>query len=75
MVGADVGEGLAGGDASCACVIERESGVQVAELHGRVSPERFAQLLYALARWYYSAWLAVERNNHDHSTPHQYLAP
>ena len=68
MVGADVGEGLAGGDASCACVIERESGTQVAELHGRVPPERFAQLLYALGRWYNSAQLAVERNNHGHST-------
>lgn len=67
-IGADVGEGLAGGDASCAIVIERRSGEQVAELHGRLSPDRFAHLLDALGRWYRRAELAVERNNHGHST-------
>ncbi len=68
VIGADVGEGLAGGDASCAIVLERRSGEQVAELHGRVPPERFAHLLDALGRWYRRALLAVERNNHGHST-------
>ena len=53
--------------ASCAIVLERESGEQVAELHGRVPPERFAQLLHALAWHYRRAMLAVERNNHGHS--------
>jgi hypothetical protein len=67
VIGADVGEGLAGGDASCAIVLDRESGEQVAELHGRVSPERFAYLLHALAWHYRRAMLAVERNNHGHS--------
>jgi len=67
VVGADVGEGLEGGDASCAIVLDRESGEQVAELHGRVSPERFAQLLNAFGWYYRKATLAVERNNHGHS--------
>jgi len=49
-------------------VLERRSGRQVAELHGRVPPERFALLLNALGRWYNRALLAVERNNHGHST-------
>ena len=66
-IGADVGEGLAGGDASCAIVLERRSGEQVAELHGRVPPDRFGHLLDALGRWYKRAQLAVERNNHGHS--------
>jgi len=67
VIGADVGEGLADGDASCAIVLERESGEQVAELHGRVPPERFAHLLHALGWHYRRAVLAVERNNHGHS--------
>jgi hypothetical protein len=67
VIGADVGEGLENGDASCAIVLDRESGEQVAELHGRVPPERFAQLLHALAWHYRRAKLAVERNNHGHS--------
>ena len=67
VIGADVGEGLQDGDASCAIVLDRESGEQVAELHGRVPPERFAHLLHALAWHYRRAKLAVERNNHGHS--------
>ena len=66
-IGADVGEGLADGDASCAIVLDHESGEQVAELHGRVPPERFAHLLNALAWHYRRARVAVERNNHGHS--------
>ena len=68
VIGADVGEGLAGGDASAACVLDRNSGAQAAELHGRVAPDRFAQQLNLLGRWYNRALLAVERNNHGHST-------
>ena len=67
-IGADVGEGLASGDASCACVLDRETGEQVAELHGRVPPDRFGHLVDALGRFYGLAMLAVERNNHGHST-------
>jgi len=67
VIGADVGEGLVDGDASCAIALDRESGEQVAELHGRISPERFAHLLNALAWHYQRATLAVERNNHGHS--------
>jgi hypothetical protein len=68
VIGADVGEGLTGGDASCACVLDRESGEQVVELHGRIAPDRFGHLLDALGRFYNLATIAVERNNHGHST-------
>jgi hypothetical protein len=67
FIGADVGEGLAHGDASAAYVLEKETGEQVAELHGRVAPGRFAKLLAALGRWYNRAELGVERNNHGHT--------
>jgi hypothetical protein len=68
VIGADVGEGLAAGDPSCACVLDRETGEEVAELHGRVPPERFGHLLDALGRLHNLATVAVERNNHGHST-------
>jgi hypothetical protein len=68
VIGADVGEGLAHGDASAACVLDRETGEQVAELHGRIAPGRFASLLAALGRLYLEAELAVESNNHGHAT-------
>jgi len=67
-IGADVGEGLANGDASAAVVVNRRSGRQAAELHGRIPPERFAHLLDCLGRWYHKCLVAVERNNHGHST-------
>jgi len=48
-------------------VLDRESGEQVAELHGRIAPGRFASLLAALGRLYLEAELAVESNNHGHA--------
>ena len=67
VIGADVAEGLAHGDASAACVLDAETGEQVAELHGRIPPGRFARLLDALGRLYHHAELGVERNNHGHT--------
>jgi hypothetical protein len=68
VIGADVGEGLADGDASCAIVLDRRTGEQVAELYGRVPPAQFGEMLNALGYYYGRAELAVERNNHGHST-------
>jgi len=64
VIGADVGEGLAHGDPSAACVLDRATGEQVGELHGRIAPGRFARLLAALGRLYRGAEIAVESNNH-----------
>jgi hypothetical protein len=68
VIGADVAEGLQNGDASSADVLDWESGEQVAQLHGRIRPERFAYLLAALGYNYNNALLGVERENHGHST-------
>jgi hypothetical protein len=64
VIGADPAGGGIEGDYSCGEVIERESGVQCAELHGHWRPWEFANKLVALGKEYNMALLAVERNNH-----------
>ena len=68
IVGADVAEGIEGGDFSCADVIEHLSGRQVAQWHGRIDPDRFGLTLAALGRLYNDALVVVERNNHGLTT-------
>ncbi len=67
IIGADVAEGLDTGDYDCATVGDRQTHVEVAELHGRWDPEVFALLLNWLGRYYLNALVAVERNNHGHA--------
>lgn len=62
VIGADVSEGLAGGDYSCAQVISRKSFKQVAVWHGLQDPAEFGRTLLYLGFFYFSALLAVERN-------------
>ncbi len=64
VVGADPAEGLARGDYSAAIVIDSETGLDVAELHGHFPPAEFAACLNDLGYWFNTALLAVERNNH-----------
>lgn len=64
IVGADVAEGLEKGDFSCAYVINHQTGEQVAEWHGKIDPDMFARVLYAIGIKYNTAFLAPERNNH-----------
>jgi hypothetical protein len=68
IVGADVAEGIEGGDFSCADVVEHLSGRQVAQWHGRIDPDRFGITLAALGYRYNDALVAVERNNHGLTT-------
>jgi hypothetical protein len=67
VIGVDVAEGLPDGDASCAVVLDRESGEQAAELHGRWPVHVFAKRLDELGRLYNDALVGVERNNHGHT--------
>lgn len=69
-IGADVAEGLEGGNYSAAVVLDRRTGQQVAELHGHWRPDVFARLLIGLAARYGTPYLAVEANNHGHTTLH-----
>jgi len=67
LIAVDVAEGTAQGDLDAACVYDRATWEQVAELHGRWPLEVYAAKLDALGRRYGNALLAVERNNHGHA--------
>ncbi len=67
IVGADPAGGGADGDFSCAQVIERETGLQCAELHGHFPLRVFGQKLVEMANRFNQALLVVERNNHGHA--------
>jgi hypothetical protein len=71
VIGADVAEGLAHGDYSCADVLIVPSGRQVAQWHGHIGPDLYGDLLCHLGYFYGAlrpALIGVEANNHGHTT-------
>jgi hypothetical protein len=52
------------GDYACAEAIDRESGMQCAELHGHYPVRELARRVMELGKQYNTALVAVERNNH-----------
>lgn len=68
IVGGDVAGGGPRGNESVGSALDAVSCEQVAVLRGRWKPETFAIHLAALAHRFNDAMLAVERNNHGHST-------
>lgn len=66
-IGADVAEGLASGDFSCALVGSDEFDV-VAMWHGHIDPDLYGVELVKLARYFNDAYLGVENNNHGLTT-------
>ena len=58
-IGADVATGR-GVDYSCAYVVDLHSMQLAAEFHGKLDPDKFAEQLHFLGRWYGTALLAVE---------------
>jgi hypothetical protein len=67
VIGADPAEGNPTSDDSALCVLDRESGDQVAELAGKLEPSVFASYTQRLALWFHRAKVLVERNNHGHA--------
>lgn len=67
IVGVDPAGGGTDGDYSCVQVIEVESGLQCAELHGHFNPQDLAARVALLAQGYNNALVAVERNNHGYA--------
>jgi hypothetical protein len=64
IIGADVSEGIEGGDYSSAVVWNRVSGEEVAFYRGLISPDRFGVLLNKWGREYNNALMDPESNNH-----------
>jgi len=68
VIGADTAEGLEHGDFSSAHVIKVSTGEVVAHWHGHHPPDEFGETLDELGRFYNTALLGVEANNHGHTT-------
>ncbi len=68
VAGADVSEGVTGGDYSVVTIFERSTGEEVAHWHGMMAPDKFAEKLNAWGRFYNNALMVVEINNHGLTT-------
>jgi Terminase RNaseH-like domain len=66
VVAVDPAGGGVDGDYACVQVLDRETGLQCAELRAHLSPRETAHKAAALAHEYGEAVLVVERNNHGH---------
>lgn len=66
-IGADVAEGLEGGDASAAYIIDAETGEDVAAVYGQMDLDIYSKQLDYVGRMYGDALLGVETNNVGHS--------
>lgn len=64
VFGADVSEGVQGGDNSCAVIFDRATGEEVAFFKGLLAPDRFGERLNKWGRQYNNAFGVVEVNNH-----------
>ena len=67
-VGADVAEGVTGGDLSVAVVWDRATGEEVGFWRGYLPPDRFGMKLNKWGRLYNNALMVVEINNHGLTT-------
>jgi len=68
VLGADVSEGVEGGDNSVATIWDRRTGEEVAMYRGLIPPDRFGDMLDRWGRKYNNALMAVEVNNHGLTT-------
>lgn len=68
IIGADVAEGLAHGDFSCAQVVNAKTGFVVAMWHGHCDADIFGNLLAEIGWRYNNALIAPENNNHGLTT-------
>jgi hypothetical protein len=60
VIGADIAEGIENGAYSTAEVLDVGTGVQVAEWHGHIAPDLFAEVLIHLSEYYHHAVIIPE---------------
>jgi hypothetical protein len=68
VIGADVAEGLVNGDYSAAPVWDAETWKMVAKWHGHIDPDLYGDELAKIGKFYNTALIAVEKNNHGFTT-------
>ena len=68
VIGADVAEGLKGGDFSVATVVDISTMKVVARWRGHCDPDKFGEILGTLGTYYNYALIGVEVNNHGLTT-------
>lgn len=69
VIGVDVAEGLEHGDYSSVHVIDDTVGHVVATWHDHIDADVLgAEIVYLIARWYNTAYVGIEANNHGHAT-------
>lgn len=66
-IGVDPAEGLADGDDTGIVCVEQGTGIVVARIHGKITPEATATTAGALSALYNNAPILPERNNHGHT--------
>ena len=66
-IGADVAEGVEGGDASSAIMYDSKNWEQIAKIHGHFAPDVYGNILTDLALRFNNAYLMIENNNHGWS--------
>ena len=66
-MGGDVAEGLEHGDRSSFDIVAKSDGRQVAHWFGHLDTKRFARLMAHIGKWYNTAYIGPERNNHGHA--------
>jgi len=67
VVGVDTSEGLKDCDLNGIGVLDKETGEQVASLHGRFNPKLLAEHCVRICSDYNGALLGIERENHGHA--------
>lgn len=68
VAGADVAEGVTGGDYSVVTIFDRQTGEEVAFWRGYMPPDRFGGFLAKVGTLYNHALMVVEINNHGLTT-------
>jgi hypothetical protein len=67
VIGGDPAEGNPTSDDSAMTVMDRETGEEVAVLHGKYQPAVFASHINKIGLYYNHADVLIERNNHGHA--------